>query len=80
VRSFDGQRSDSKPVRRTLDEKRRLLVQLKDELQRLKPTAAPAIREGMRGRIAELQDDIARAEQARSQPREPRSSVRSSNS
>ncbi|HYD99676.1 MAG TPA: hypothetical protein VEH84_09850 [Alphaproteobacteria bacterium] len=65
MRAFDGQRSDSKPVQRTLEEKKRLLARVKEELQALRPTATPTVREGMKARIAQLQEEIARSEAKR---------------
>ena len=38
MRAFDGQFSDNKPIRRNMDEKRRLLAELEQTL-----AAAPAI-------------------------------------
>jgi hypothetical protein len=66
MRSFEGQRSDSMPTRRTPEEKRRMLVQLKEQLVSLKPTAAPAIRDAIRQRITALEEELSGGDKRRS--------------
>ncbi|CAA7624672.1 hypothetical protein [Magnetospirillum sp. UT-4] len=64
-RSHDGQFSDRMPIRRSLDEKKRMLVQLKDQQAALKPYVAEAVRTALAKRIAELEADIRQAGAAR---------------
>jgi hypothetical protein len=60
-RTHDGQHSDRMPIRRSLDEKKRMLVQLKEQQAGLKPWVAESIKTALAGRIAELEKDIASA-------------------
>lgn len=57
-RSHDGQHSDRTPIKRSLDEKKRMLVQLKEQQAALKPWAAEAVKTSMARRIAELEADL----------------------
>lgn len=57
-RTHDGQHSDRMPIKRSLDEKRRLLVQLKEQQAALKPWAADSIKQSLARRIAELEADV----------------------
>ena len=59
MRAIDGQRSDRVVIKRSTEEKRRLLVQLREQLAVLKPTVAPTIRESITQRIAELEQELA---------------------
>jgi hypothetical protein len=61
MRAFDGQFSDNKPIRRSTDEKRRLLAELEQTLAGMKPHAAPALRESIKARIVELRADLGAA-------------------
>lgn len=58
MRAFDGQHSDNIAIRRTRDQKRLLLAQLRQELAGLKPTVTPAIRTAMLARIADLEREM----------------------
>lgn len=58
MRSFDGQHSDRIAIRRTREQKERQLRELKEQLATLKTHVAPAIRESMLKRIAELEDEL----------------------
>ncbi|SHJ44830.1 hypothetical protein SAMN02745194_02581 [Roseomonas rosea] len=58
MRAFDGQFSDNKPIRRSVDEKRRLLAELEQTLAGMKPHTSPSLRESIKGRIMELRADI----------------------
>ncbi len=60
-RSHDGQFSDRMPIKRSLDEKRRLLVQLREQQAGLKPWVSPEVKTALARRIAELEQDIAGA-------------------
>ncbi|KAA0580537.1 hypothetical protein FZ983_13270 [Azospirillum sp. B21] len=58
MRSFEGQHSDNVAIKRTREQKQRQLVQLKEQLATLKAHAAPAIREALVKRIAELDAEL----------------------
>ncbi|WP_458096919.1 hypothetical protein [Roseomonas sp. WA12] len=58
MRAFDGQFSDNKPIRRNMDEKRRLLAELEQTLAGMKPHTSPSLRESIKGRIVELRTEI----------------------
>jgi len=60
-RSHDGQFSDRTPIKRTLDEKKRLLVQLKEQQAGLKPWVSDTIKIALARRIADLEFEIAGA-------------------
>ncbi|WP_247878913.1 hypothetical protein [Azospirillum brasilense] len=55
MRAFDGQHSDNVAIKRTREQKQLQLQQLKEQLATLKSHAAPAIREALVKRIAELE-------------------------
>lgn len=57
-RSHDSQQSDRQPIKRTIDEKRRLLQRLKDEKAAFKPWVAEVIKTAMNKRIAELEAEL----------------------
>lgn len=57
-RSHDGQHSDRMPIKRTLEQKKILLTQLKDQLAGMKPWVAETVRTSLKQRIAELEQDI----------------------
>ncbi|MFM2149978.1 MAG: hypothetical protein RLZZ187_2284 [Pseudomonadota bacterium] len=61
MRAFDGQFSDNRPIRRSPQEKKRLLAELKETLANLKPQAAPSLRSTLVARIKELEADLASA-------------------
>jgi hypothetical protein len=58
MRSFEGQHSDNVAIKRSREEKQRQLAQLKEQLATLKAHAAPAIREALVRRIAELDTEL----------------------
>lgn len=58
MRSFEGQHSDNVAIKRTREQKQRQLVQLKEQLATLKAHAAPAIREALVKRVAELDAEL----------------------
>ncbi len=66
MRSFEGQHSDNVAIKRTREEKLRQIAQLKEQLATLKAHAAPAIREALVKRIAELDAEL------RQPPKPPR--------
>ncbi|MGE4278538.1 MAG: hypothetical protein AB7G62_03055 [Magnetospirillum sp.] len=57
-RSHDGQHSDRMPIKRSLDEKKRLLVQLKEQHAALKPWTAEAVKTSMAKRISDLEAEL----------------------
>jgi hypothetical protein len=59
MRSFEGQFSDNRPIRRSPQEKRKLLAELKETLANLKPQAAPSLRTTLHARIKELEAELA---------------------
>ncbi|AWJ84263.1 hypothetical protein TSH58p_12440 [Azospirillum sp. TSH58] len=66
MRAFDGQHSDNVAIKRTREQKQLQLQQLKEQLATLKSHAAPAIREALMKRIAELEVEM------RQPPKPPR--------
>jgi hypothetical protein len=58
MRSFDGQRSDNQPIRRTAEQKKRQLAELKQTLAGMKPHVSPALRASISGKIAELEAEL----------------------
>jgi len=58
MRAFDGQHSDNVAIKRTREQKERQLRELKEQLATLKSHAAPAIREALVKRIAELDAEL----------------------
>jgi hypothetical protein len=65
MRAFDGQFSDNRPIRRSPQEKKRLLGELKETLANLKPQAAPSLRSTLVARIKELEAELASEPPAR---------------
>ena len=61
MRSHEGQFSDNRPIRRSPQEKRKLIAELKETLANLKPSAAPGMRSTLLARIKELEADLASA-------------------
>jgi len=57
-RTHDGQHSDRMPIKRSLDEKKRLLVQLKEQQAQLKPWVAEGVKTSLAKRIADLETDL----------------------
>lgn len=61
MRAFDGQRSDNQPIRRSREEKQKLLRELRETLAGMKSHAAPALRQSVQRRIAELEAELGTA-------------------
>ena len=59
MRSYEGQFSDNRPLKRTREEKVRLLAELKETLRTLKPHTSPELRASICSRIKELEADLA---------------------
>lgn len=57
-RTHDGQHSDRMPIKRSLDEKRRLLAQLREQQATLKPWVAETVKTSLAKRIAELETEL----------------------
>ncbi len=68
MRAFDGQFSDNRPIRRSPQEKKKLIAELKETLANMKPHASPALRTTLLARIKELESELASGP-APSQPR-----------
>ena len=58
-RSHDGQHSDRMPIKRSLEQKKVLLGQLKEQLAGMKPWVAESVRASLKQRIADLEAEIA---------------------
>jgi hypothetical protein len=59
MRAFEGQHSDNQPIRRSVDQKKRLLAELRQTLAAMKPHVSPSLRASVQGRIAELEQELA---------------------
>jgi hypothetical protein len=59
-RTHEGQHSDRAPIRRTAEQKKVLLRQLKEQMAELKPWVAANVRESLAKRIAELEKEVGR--------------------
>ena len=57
MRSYENQFSDNRPLKRTREEKQRLLVELKETVRTLKPQSP--LRPSIIARIKELEADLA---------------------
>lgn len=58
MRAFEGQRSDSQPVKRSRDEKQKQLQELRDALAAMKSHTAPSLRQSVQKRIADLEAEL----------------------
>lgn len=58
MRAFDGQLSGSRPISRTLEEKKRQLRDLKEALAALKPHAAASLRQSLTAKIKALETEL----------------------
>ena len=61
MRAIEGQRSDGQPIKRSLAEKQKLLRDLRETLAGMKAHTAPALRQSVQKRIAELEADVGTA-------------------
>lgn len=57
-RSHDGQHSDRMPIKRSADEKKRLLAQLREQQATLKPWVAEGVKSALAKRIADLESEL----------------------
>jgi len=69
MRSYEGQLSDNRPIKRTREEKQRQLAELEQQRAALKQYTSPVLREAIDKRIAELREELSRAPEP---PRERR--------
>ncbi len=60
-RSHDGQLSERMPIRRSLEQKKVLLNQLKEQQAGLKAWVAATVKESLAKRIADIEKEIAEA-------------------
>ncbi|MDQ2764126.1 MAG: hypothetical protein M3Y22_11790 [Pseudomonadota bacterium] len=58
MRAFEGQRSDNQPVKRSQQEKQKLLRELRETLAGMKSHTAPTLRQSMQKRITELEAEL----------------------
>lgn len=58
MRSIEGQRSDSQPVKRSVVEKQKLLRDLRETLAGMKSHTAPSLRQSVQKRISELEAEL----------------------
>lgn len=58
MRAFEGQRSDNQPVKRTRQEKEKLLRELRETLAGMKSHSAASLRQSLQKRIAELEAEL----------------------
>ena len=61
MRAIEGQRSDGQPIKRSPAEKQKLLRDLRETLAGMKAHTAPALRQSVQKRIAELEADVGTA-------------------
>ena len=64
MRAFEGQHSDSQPIKRSQAQKQAQLSLLREQLAGLKSHAASGLRDGIIRRIAELERDLGQDTQA----------------
>lgn len=57
-RSHAGQHSDRMPIKRSADEKKRLLAQLKEQQATMKPWVAETMKQALAKRIADLEAEL----------------------
>ncbi len=57
-RTHDAQHSDRMPIKRSLDEKKRLLVQLREQQAGMKAWVNDGVKTALAKRIAELEQDL----------------------
>lgn len=60
MRSYEGQLSDNRPIRRSREQKQRQLAELEQQRASLKHHSAPALREAMDKRIQDLKQELSR--------------------
>ncbi len=58
MRSYGDQKSDNIPVKRSMDENRKLLRELKETLAGMKPHTTPTLRESVVNRIKALEAEL----------------------
>lgn len=61
MRAFEGQRSDNQPVKRSRQEKEKLLRELRETLAGMKSHSAASLRQSLQKRIAELEAELGTA-------------------
>ena len=59
MRSYEGQFSDNRPLKRTREEKQRQLRELKETLAGMKGHSSPTLRTSIAGKIKELEVELA---------------------
>ncbi|WP_419728193.1 hypothetical protein [Lichenicola sp.] len=71
MRAFQGQFSDNQPIRRNVVEKQKQLRDLRETLATMKVHTAPALRDSVRKRIAELEVELRGTSNGTPPPRRP---------
>ena len=71
MRAFQGQFSDNQPIRRNVVEKQKQLRDLRETLATMKAHTAPALRDSVRKRIAELEVELRGTTASAPPPRRP---------
>lgn len=71
MRAFQGQFSDNQPIRRNVVEKQKQLRDLRETLATMKAHTAPALRDSVRKRIAELEVELRGTTDQAPPPRRP---------
>ena len=59
MRSFEGQFSDNRPIRRSPQEKKKLLAELRETLANVKAHSSPSLRGTLLARIKEIEAELA---------------------
>lgn len=67
MRSFDGQRSDGAPIRRSRQEKQKQLEELEQKRKVIGSHTSPTLRAAMDRKISELKTELALADRAAAQ-------------
>ena len=58
MRAFEGQRSDNQPVKRSRDEKEKLLREFRDTLAGMKSHTSASLRQSVQKRISDLEAEL----------------------
>ena len=69
MRSYEGQLSDNRPIKRSREEKQRQLAELEQQRAALKQHTSPVLRQAIEKRIVELREELSRAPEPRRERR-----------
>lgn len=70
MRSYEGQLSDNRPIKRSREEKQRQLAELEQQRAALKQHTSPVLRQAIDKRITELREELSRAPEPRRERRD----------